>query len=874
MSISVSALYGGILNYYSFQNQSKIPISKSLSLRLDPITQTVNIPKLIAGSSTDDTVEEAIKLVRLLILSSFIVDRHESPVASPRQVKNIEIIQKNMTQSQQAIVMQQVGPLLNWNNSSIDDENSVDKQIEGSEEEEEEKEDLKDTVLQGGRILGGGKTVKNRTPTIDTMNSFTSSMTTEKAVARRELELEQEVSRLLSVTEHQQAVIYDLKQMISTPQASLNRNSEDDDHEEMEEAFYSKNNMRRPISESTREMESSESAYEAISQLETKLTDLDTKNSTLKKTTSEMAIQIDLLREQGRARELELQETQKQNNDMRDEIVGLKRSSLTAARYRRKIEELQGELDVLREREHEERNEGIYETRDVYDTAQVDRLEKALHESRSRELQLLNMLASLENGSFLPTSSASISSSPSSISGTVTNSGSGSNTNNGININSNSGRVSSLSSMFEAQQQLGSSSLLSSSTSSTGPRPVRPLINHYEVLMKQAGYSAARWRMLMNRSMGTTGGVGGSLAIPKQRSVTIGSFPILSPTSPVSSLSSPTSVLSTEFKEEENEEQEKIERSDDDDEKDINSDKIKSKKEETEQGQETKTEIKISKNEVDSEEPLESTLLSSSSLPLSLNLSDKNNNKVNIYESEDSDDINDKTLLGTATINTPTTTNKYYNNNNDNNNYNGDGNKAILRTGTTEKGSEAVKRQDNDNNNNGAGGSVLKINKNGNGNSSIIIKNDDDNNDDNNNENNSNLLQLQLEREEKLIDKNKELSLENEHLRQELELMATAWKSLALKFQHLEEQQFEQQQQQQQKSQWKEEKQEKSKSEEKIEKEEMDKENNNNSSSTKKKKKTKKNNYYDGGGEKRKRFSNEPTWLESQRNEILGQIFC
>lgn len=119
----MTAIYHGILNYYTFQhstnsdkdtnNNQNIVDDEYKSLRLDLSSQELNIPKLLAGASLEESTEEAIKLVRLLILTSFIVDRRESNSPNPKRlIEYIHLVQDKMLQSQKVIIMNETMPLL------------------------------------------------------------------------------------------------------------------------------------------------------------------------------------------------------------------------------------------------------------------------------------------------------------------------------------------------------------------------------------------------------------------------------------------------------------------------------------------------------------------------------------------------------------------------------------------------------------------------------------------------------------------------------------------------------------------------------------------------------------------------------------------
>lgn len=540
------ALYHGILNYYTFQHPRTtlgINDSSSLdhpgkSLRLDPAHEP-NIPKLLAGSTIKESLEEAIKLVRLLILTSFIVDRREPSSETSigqedlsntkRLVNYINLVQKQLSQSQQTIIMQQVEPLLGQANISADtqpvrqlDEISSSDQI---------------TQPPGHQRLGGGSGI----PTTDThvaSNIDTRQSTTAGSRGRksRVLELEQEVSKLLSINEHQQAAMRDLEEVATKQKQVLESlhyysdSSSDEGYsgkpfssggisnkkmEKMKHYMAAQNTTLKSTRRKSNPVYNSsndklvEDRDSVIESLESQVASLLESNKLLQKTANELASQIESLKTRDVVRENELSNLQQQYADACDEIYTFQRTELTANRYRRKVEELQGEIEELKEKllhsdgvKEEYPNSEVGDIDLTFSNAEEfenlhknnEALQKALDESRHRESQLLALLASIESN--------------------VANTSTGASPSATASPNRQSSLVSSRASVFggsKLSQALapGSSGSAASANSGTSNasasssqsnRSVRPLINHYEVLMKHAGFSAARWKVLMDRA--------------------------------------------------------------------------------------------------------------------------------------------------------------------------------------------------------------------------------------------------------------------------------------------------------------------------------------------------------------------------------------
>lgn len=547
----MTAIYHGILNYYTFQhstnsdkdtnNNQNIVDDRSKSLRLDLSSQELNIPKLLAGASLEESTEEAIKLVRLLILTSFIVDRRESNTSnSKRLIEYIRLVQDKMLQSQKVIIMNEIMPLLGESNfnrtgpTSVDFGSSLSLSLKNHQSGIDHPSD--------GRL--------STTDTSSTKFAGSKSRASHSSIdyTTRQIALEQEISRLLRINEHQQAAINDLEEAVAHKQhilELLHYYSDSDDNSNkkiskgistnrksltgnisdaklakiryelaLKKADVDDNVSRRKSMPSRSNKSSLGDGQSVIEDLENQVATLLQSNNLFQKTANDLSNQIVSLKSKDTSREKELVKLQQQYSTACNEISALRRTELAATRYRRKIEELQEEIEELetknsflnREKQNFNEDDGLFVKSEEISILQknVEALQRALDDSRHRESQLLALLASFEKpGASKPNGAITSSFSSSSLQNLATSSVTKSNVDNTKTTQPfvSQGSPSNPNSTNSGIQPTSSSSAQSN-------KSVRPLIDHYEVLVKHAGFSAARWKVLMNRSSSGSFGTG------------------------------------------------------------------------------------------------------------------------------------------------------------------------------------------------------------------------------------------------------------------------------------------------------------------------------------------------------------------------------
>lgn len=547
----MTAIYHGILNYYTFQhstnsdkdtnNNQNIVDDEYKSLRLDLSSQELNIPKLLAGASLEESTEEAIKLVRLLILTSFIVDRRESNSPNPKRlIEYIHLVQDKMLQSQKVIIMNETMPLLGESNFNRTGSTSVDfgsslslslkthqSSIDHPSDGRLSKTDTSSTKLTGSKSGASHSSIDYTT---------------------RQIALEQEISRLLRINEHQQAAINDLEEAVAHKQQILEllhyySDSDDNSNEKiskgiptnrksltgnisdaklakiryelaLKKADVDDNVSRRKSMPSRSNKSSLGDGQSVIEDLENQVATLLKSNKLFQKTANDLSNQIVSLKSKDTSREKELVKLQQQYSTACSEISALRRTELAATRYRRKIEELQEEIEELetknsflnKEKQNFNDDDGLFVKSEEISILQknVEALQRALDDSRHRESQLLALLASFEKpGASKPNGAITSSFSSSSLQNLATSSVTKS------NVDNTKTTQTFISQGSPANPNSTSSGIQSTSSSSAqSNKSVRPLIDHYEVLVKHAGFSAARWKVLMNRSSSGSFGAG------------------------------------------------------------------------------------------------------------------------------------------------------------------------------------------------------------------------------------------------------------------------------------------------------------------------------------------------------------------------------
>lgn len=549
----MASLYHEIKNYYKFQhslessqdtnNDSTAPESSCQFLELDPDTQEVNIQKLSSQRFSKDSLAEAIKLVRLLIVTSFIVDRRELNDSKTRRlIQNTQLVRNNMSKNQQLVIMKEISPFVG---------NFMPNQAKTSGLGVKQ-DNLKPSVAKTS-ALDEESQIFSQLPNINSthagsfpkihQNSFEADSSSSSSQRNKIFRLEQQVSKLLSMNEHQVSEIKDLEDDIarqkhvldllhyysessdsseSLPGTNNFKKNEYLEEDQGKAGFAKKHNDDRHRKKltlgsktSTHSKNKPGNDYDAvIEDLETQVASHYKSQEHLNKMAKDLSSQITALMIQDSSREKELTELKIQYSSACEKIESLRRTELTAKRYQRKIEELHDKIETLHENisilENEKKpsnsdSEFSSISEEIEDVLKKNEaLQRALDESRRRESQLLALLAKLDN--FDP-SKLDGSNSP-----ILPHLGFHHNTNDSIpaatsvedDHNTHKETAPSISGTVN-------STGADSSATSKSKKSVRPLIDHYEVLMKHAGFSAARWQALMNRSSsGTLGNHSGS----------------------------------------------------------------------------------------------------------------------------------------------------------------------------------------------------------------------------------------------------------------------------------------------------------------------------------------------------------------------------